>query len=47
VTSPGQFAERDDADIVSWNEFEPGSSAARNAPDLLVGHICRGFRSLD
>jgi pimeloyl-ACP methyl ester carboxylesterase len=38
-----RFAERDHANIVSWNEFDRGSHwATQDAPDLLIDDI-RGF----
>jgi hypothetical protein len=40
-----KFAERDHANIVSWNEFDRGSHwAGHDAPDLLVGDIRQFFR---
>ncbi|MBG0827989.1 epoxide hydrolase [Planomonospora sp. ID67723] len=42
-----RFAERDHANIVSWNEFERGSHwAAHDAPDLLIGDLRRFFGGL-
>ena len=42
-----RFAERDHANIVSWNEYERGSHwAAHDAPDLLLGDIRQFFRRL-
>jgi epoxide hydrolase len=42
-----RFAERDHANIVSWNEFERGSHwAAHDAPDLLLGDLRQFFRTL-
>jgi epoxide hydrolase len=42
-----RFAERDHANIVSWNDFDRGSHwAAHDAPDLLVGDIRQFFRQL-
>jgi pimeloyl-ACP methyl ester carboxylesterase len=42
-----RFAERDHANIVSWNEYERGSHwAAHDAPDLLLGDIREFFRGL-
>ncbi|MER6303074.1 epoxide hydrolase family protein [Kitasatospora sp. NPDC001539] len=42
-----KFAERDHANIVSWNEFDRGSHwAAHDAPDLLVGDLRQFFRGL-
>jgi len=42
-----RFAERDHANIVSWQEFDRGSHwATQDAPDLLVGDIRAFFRKL-
>lgn len=42
-----RFAERDHANIVSWQEFDRGSHwATQDAPDLLVGDIRQFFRKL-
>ena len=42
-----RFAERDHANIVSWNEYERGSHwAAHDAPDLLLDDIRQFFRRL-
>jgi epoxide hydrolase len=42
-----KFADRDHANIVSWNRYEQGSHfATRDAPDLLVSDIRGFFRSL-
>ncbi|MFI6154715.1 epoxide hydrolase family protein [Kitasatospora sp. NPDC051170] len=42
-----KFAERDHANIVSWNEFDRGSHwAAHDAPDLLLGDLRQFFRRL-
>ncbi|MDQ7809554.1 TIGR03086 family metal-binding protein [Amycolatopsis sp. A133] len=53
-----RFAERDHANIVSWNSYDAGSGsggardaaghyAAHEAPEVLVGDIRRFFASLD
>jgi hypothetical protein len=40
-----RFADRDHANIVSWNEFDRGSHwAAHDAPDLLIGDLRQFFR---
>ena len=42
-----RFAERDHADIVSWNEFDRGGHyAAHEVPDLLVGDLRQFFAGL-
>ncbi len=42
-----RFAERDHANIVSWQEFDRGSHwATQDAPDLLLGDIRNFFRKL-
>jgi pimeloyl-ACP methyl ester carboxylesterase len=42
-----RFAERDHANIVSWNEYDRGSHwAAHDAPDLLLGDLRQFFRGL-
>jgi pimeloyl-ACP methyl ester carboxylesterase len=42
-----RFADRDHANIVSWNRYPSGSHfAAQDAPDLLVGDIRAFFRAL-
>jgi epoxide hydrolase len=42
-----RFADRDHANIVSWNRYDRGSHfAPHDAPDLLVGDIRAFFRSL-
>ncbi|MFE6613493.1 epoxide hydrolase family protein [Amycolatopsis sp. NPDC057786] len=42
-----RFAERDHANIVSWQEFDRGSHwATQDAPDLLLGDIRQFFRKL-
>jgi len=42
-----RFAQRDHANIVSWNEFDRGSHlAAYDAPDLLLGDLRQFFRTL-
>lgn len=42
-----RFAERDHANIVSWNEYERGSHwATQDAPDLWVADIRGFFRDL-
>ncbi|RSM72760.1 epoxide hydrolase [Amycolatopsis sp. WAC 01375] len=42
-----RFAERDHANIVSWQEFDRGSHwATQDAPDLLLGDIRDFFRKL-
>jgi epoxide hydrolase len=42
-----RFAERDHANIVSWNEYDRGSHwAAHDAPDLLLGDIRQFFSRL-
>ncbi|WP_214319148.1 epoxide hydrolase family protein [Nonomuraea sediminis] len=42
-----RFAERDHANIVSWNEYDRGSHwSAHDAPDLLVADIMEFFREL-
>jgi epoxide hydrolase len=42
-----RFAERDHANIVSWNEYDRGSHwAAHDAPDLLLDDIRQFFRGL-
>jgi hypothetical protein len=42
-----RFAERDHANIVSWNTFDRGSHwAAHDAPDLLADDIRQFFASL-
>ncbi len=42
-----RFAERDHANIVSWNEYDRGSHwAAHDAPDLLIDDIRGFFRKL-
>jgi pimeloyl-ACP methyl ester carboxylesterase len=42
-----RLAERDHANIVSWNEFDRGGHwAAHDAPDLLVGDIRQFVRAL-
>jgi hypothetical protein len=39
------YAERDHANIVSWNEFDRGSHwATQDAPDLLIGDLRAFFR---
>jgi pimeloyl-ACP methyl ester carboxylesterase len=42
-----RFAERDHANIVSWNEYDRGGHwATQDAPDLLVGDIRQFFAKL-
>jgi epoxide hydrolase len=42
-----RFAERDHANIVSWNRYDRGSHFSPNdAPDLLVDDIRQFFRAL-
>lgn len=42
-----RFAERDHANIVSWNEYDRGGHwSAHDAPDLLVADIMEFFREL-
>ncbi|WP_037307879.1 epoxide hydrolase family protein [Amycolatopsis orientalis] len=42
-----RFADRDHANIVSWQEFDRGSHwATQDAPDLLLGDIQEFFRKL-
>ena len=42
-----RFADRDHANIVSWNEFDRGSHwAAHDAPDLLIGDLRQFYRPL-
>jgi epoxide hydrolase len=42
-----RFAERDHANIVSWNDYDRGSHwAAHDAPDLLIADIRQFFRPL-
>jgi hypothetical protein len=42
-----RFADRDHANIVSWNHFDRGSHfSPHDAPDLLVDDIRQFFRSL-
>jgi epoxide hydrolase len=42
-----RFADRDHADIVSWNHYDRGSHfSPHDAPDLLLGDIRQFFRSL-
>jgi hypothetical protein len=47
VKTVRRFAERDHANIVSWNTFDRGSHwAAHDAPDLLADDIRQFFASL-
>ncbi len=42
-----RFADRDHANIISWNRFDRGSHfAPQDAPDLLVGDLRSFFRQL-
>jgi hypothetical protein len=42
-----RFAERDHADIVSWNRYDRGSHfSPHDAPDLLLDDIRQFFREL-
>jgi hypothetical protein len=42
-----RFADRDHANIVSWNTFDRGSHwSAHDAPDLLADDIRQFFASL-
>ncbi|WP_214317862.1 epoxide hydrolase family protein [Nonomuraea sediminis] len=45
--APRKFAERDHADIVSWNEYDRGGHwSAHEAPDLLLEDIRAFFRKV-
>ena len=41
-----RFAERDHADIVSWNRYDRGSHFSPDAPELLLDDIRQFFRAL-